>query len=96
MSIAGIIVMSILMGFVVDIVSVSMEELRKGKSKVVETNHTLILGWTDKLFSVLKEICDACSTMEDGSKGGVIVILADLMEKVEMDVSHACPLCTCS
>ena len=77
-SLAGIIIMSILMGFIVDLIAISMEELRKGKSKVVEENHTLILGWNEKLFGVLFEICDACKTMADGSEGGVIVILREL------------------
>ena len=35
-------------------VAVTMEDLRKGKSKVVEKNHTLILGWTEKMFSTMK------------------------------------------
>jgi len=84
-AILGILVMSILLGFIVDLVSSMMEELRKGKSKVVEKDHTLILGWSDKLFGVIVEICSACETMPDGSVGGCIVILADVLEKVEMD-----------
>lgn len=52
-AISGIITMSILMGFVVDLVSVCMEDLRKGKSTPVEKGHTLILGWSEKMFSTL-------------------------------------------
>ena len=37
-SILGILIMSILIGFIVDMVSAGMEELRKGKSKV-NTGH---------------------------------------------------------
>ena len=36
----------------------------------METNHTLILGWTDKMFSLIKEICTANESRADGSRGG--------------------------
>jgi len=83
-SLIGVGVMSMLMGFVVDIVCIQMEELRKGKSKVVETNHCLILGYSEKIFSICKELCNACETMEDGSVGGVVVVLTDVMERADM------------
>ena len=84
-SLLGILIMSILMGFVVDLISVQMEELRKGHSKVVEFQHTLILGWSEKIITILEELCAACETMADGSQGGCIVILNDSMEKCEME-----------
>eukprot|EP00658_Telonema_sp_P-2_P032089 TRINITY_DN23855_c0_g1_i1.p1 TRINITY_DN23855_c0_g1~~TRINITY_DN23855_c0_g1_i1.p1 ORF type:complete len:699 (-),score=231.86 TRINITY_DN23855_c0_g1_i1:70-2166(-) len=83
-SVAGLVLFAILTGFIFDLITVKMEELRKGKSKVVEQDHTLILGWSDKLFTILKELCDANSTRPDGSHGGVIVILANLIDKEEM------------
>jgi hypothetical protein len=51
----------------------------------VEKDHTLILGWSEKIITILEEICAACETMADGSEGGCIVILNDTMEKQEMD-----------
>lgn len=33
--------------------------MKKGLSDVLETNHTLILGWSDKLIPIINEICIA-------------------------------------
>jgi hypothetical protein len=43
----GIIVTAVLIGIVTDTMSSAMAELASGKSKVVEENHTLILGWNE-------------------------------------------------
>lgn len=83
-SLLGLLVFAMLMGFVFDLITINMEELRKGKSHVVEKDHTLILGWSDKIFTILGELCAANETRPDGSCGGVIVILADQLPKDEM------------
>ena len=75
-SMIGLFIFAMLMGFVFDLITVNMEELRKGKSMVVEKDHTLILGWSDKLYTILLELCDANESRPDGTMGGVIVILA--------------------
>ena len=57
-----------------------VEELRKGRSRVLEEDHTLILGWSTKVFPIVKEIVTA-----NESRGkSAIVILAD-RDKVEME-----------
>ena len=38
---------AVLIGIVTDTVSATMEQLTAGKSKVVEENHTLVLGWNE-------------------------------------------------
>ena len=39
----------------VDIIREKMESLRKGRSKVIEEGHTLILGWTDKTILLIQD-----------------------------------------
>ena len=39
-----------------------LTELRKGRSKVLEQDHTLILGWSPRLFAVVSELAVACAT----------------------------------
>ena len=57
-----------------------MEGLRKGKAEVLEAEHTLLLGWSDKLLAIVDQICNA-----NASEGGrPIVILAE-KDKVEME-----------
>jgi hypothetical protein len=64
-----------------------MEDLRKGKADVLESGHSLILGWSDKLLPIVDQLCNA-----NASEGGrPIVILAE-MEKQAMEealVRHA-------
>jgi len=75
-SMIGLFIFAMLMGFVFDLITVNMEELRKGKSKVVEREHTLILGWSDKIYAILLQLCDANECGPNGERGGTVVILA--------------------
>ena len=43
----GLVVFAILVGFITDIVQTFMDDLNKGKSKVTDRGHTLILGWNE-------------------------------------------------
>jgi voltage-gated potassium channel Kch len=79
-TLVGIFVISILIGSISSGIDEQIDELKKGKSKVLESNHTLILGWSEKVFSIIAEIIEANSNQKNPS----IVILAD-MDKVEMD-----------
>merc|ERR1712159_98224 len=66
--------------FLSDSISTRVEGLKQGKSKVVESGHTLILGWNNRILPLVDQICQA-----NISEGGMpIVILAD-RGKVEMD-----------
>jgi hypothetical protein len=48
-SFGGMLIFAMMLGLVSDAISEKFDSLRKGRSKVVEQNHTLILGWSDKL-----------------------------------------------
>jgi hypothetical protein len=65
----GVVIFSVLTGFVIDAVMEKMEDLKKGRSTVIESEHTLILGWTDKAAGLCREIANA----NESEGGGVIV-----------------------
>lgn len=48
-SFGGMLIFAMMLGLVSDSISEKFDSLRKGRSEVVEQNHTLILGWSDKL-----------------------------------------------
>eukprot|EP01018_Ginkgo_biloba_P015580 Gb_31318 [translate_table: standard] len=48
-SLGGMLIFAMMLGLVSDAISEKVDSLRKGKSEVIENNHTLILGWSDKL-----------------------------------------------
>ena len=79
-TIAGIFVLSILIGIISSGIEARLDELRKGRSLVVEEGHTLILGWSPKLHQVLAELEVANQNQRDP----VVVVLAD-RDKVEME-----------
>ncbi|MCC6582558.1 MAG: NAD-binding protein [Chitinophagales bacterium] len=79
-TLVGIFVISILIGSISSGIDEKIDELKKGKSKVLESNHTLILGWSEKVFSIIVELIEANTNQKNPS----IVILAD-RDKVEMD-----------
>ncbi|NLA25465.1 MAG: potassium transporter TrkA [Bacteroidales bacterium] len=79
-TIAGIFILSILIGVLSSGLEAKLEQLRKGRSKVIEKKHTVILGWSPKIFTILDEIIEANSNY----KNGRIVVLGD-RDKVEME-----------
>ncbi|MGL1889307.1 MAG: NAD-binding protein [Reichenbachiella sp.] len=76
----GVVVLSTLIGLVSNGILTKLEDLRKGRSFVIEKKHTLILGWSSKIFTIISELVEA----NENLKEGVIVILAD-KDKVEME-----------
>lgn len=60
----GMLIFAMMLGLVSDAISEKVDSLRKGKSEVIERNHILILGWSDKLVS-LRHSCPDQSAEED-------------------------------
>lgn len=79
-TLCGIFLISILIGTISSGIDEKLEELKKGRSKVLESNHTLILGWSEKVFSIIREIVEA----NENQKKPCIVILAD-KNKIDME-----------
>lgn len=79
-TVGGLVIVASLIGIVSGAFDSKVEELRKGRSRVLEEDHTLILGWSSKVFPIVREIATA-----NVSRGrSAIVILAD-RDKVEME-----------
>lgn len=79
-TLGGIFIVSTLIGVLASGISNKLDELRKGHSFVVEKGHTLILGWSEKIFPIITELLIA----NDNQKNPVIVILGH-KDKVEME-----------
>jgi voltage-gated potassium channel Kch len=81
----GILTVATLIGIVSTAFNTKVEDLRKGRSRVIENDHTLILGWSPKVFPIISELVIA----NQSRKKATIVVLAD-GDKVEMeDAIHA-------
>ena len=79
-TLGGVILVASLISVISSAFDARVEELRKGRSRVLERDHTLILGWSSKVFPVVSELCVA----NESRKRAAIVILAD-RDKVEME-----------
>ena len=76
----GILVVSSLIGLIASGIERRVDELRKGRSEVLETGHVLILGWSEKIFPIISELVLAHRHRRDS----IIVIMAD-HDKIEME-----------
>ncbi|MGW5265391.1 CASTOR/POLLUX-related putative ion channel [Microbispora sp. NPDC004025] len=72
-SLGGIFIVSILVGVLSAGLRGKIEELRKGRSRVIESGHTVILGWSEQLYTIVSELVKAHASQH----GSVIAILAD-------------------
>ena len=79
-TLGGIFIVASLIGIVSGAFDSKVEELRKGRSRVLETDHTLILGWTRKIHTIVHELAIA----NEPAGAPRIVVLAD-KDKVEME-----------
>lgn len=79
-TVGGLIVVASLIGIISSAFDSKIEDLRKGKSRVLESGHTLILGWSPKVLPIIHEICIA----NQSRRRPAIVVLAD-RDKVEME-----------
>ncbi len=76
----GVLVVASLIGVVSSAFDDKITELRKGKSPVLETGHTVIIGWNSKVFTIISELMVA----NESEHKPVIVVFAD-RDKVEME-----------
>jgi len=76
----GVLVVASLIGVVGAAFDDKITELRKGKSNVLESGHTVIVGWNSKVFTIISELVNA----NESERRPVIVVLAD-RDKLEME-----------
>ena len=76
----GILTFSTLIGLLTTGITNTLEQLRKGRSIVAESGHTVILGWSPQVFTIVSEVVIA----NENQPYGCIAILAP-KDKVEME-----------
>jgi voltage-gated potassium channel Kch len=79
-TLGGIFIVSAFIGVLNSGLGAKLDDLRKGRSRVVEDDHMLVLGWSAQVFTVVSELCAAA----ESKQGATIVVLAD-KDKVEME-----------
>jgi len=81
-TICGIFVTSILIGIISTGFEQKLNDLRKGTSKVIESGHTVIIGFNDSIYTILSELIEA----GENQKRKCIIVLGeeekDVMEEM--------------
>jgi len=87
-TVCGLVIVASLIGIISGAFDEKVMQLRKGHSLVLEEDHTLILGWSNKVCPIIIELATANESRPNAS----VVILAN-KDKVEMDdqVKRDCP-----
>ncbi len=80
-TIGSLFMVSILIGILSNEIESRVDALRRGRSRVLESDHTVILGWSHQVFTIISELVIA---NENRKHGAAIAILAD-KDKVEME-----------
>src|SRR5688500_1256823 len=79
-TLGGIFVVATLIGVLSSGIEGKLDELRKGRSEVLENDHTIILNWSASIFDIISELTIA----NQSRRRPRIVIMAD-RDKVEME-----------
>ena len=77
---AGIFIFSALIGVLSAGIEGKLSELRKGRSRVIEADHSIIFNWSPSIFDILGELAVA----NESVRRARVVIMAD-KDKVEME-----------
>ena len=79
-TVGGIMLSAVVIAFVVDGVRQRLDSLKQGRTMVVESNHYLVVGWSDKSFALIQELCLAMHS----EGGGVVVVLSET-DKLQLE-----------
>ncbi|GAB3773568.1 voltage-gated potassium channel Kch [Nocardioides ginsengisegetis] len=80
LTLGGLFIVSALIGVIATGIDAKLADLRRGRSIVLEQDHTVVLGWSDSVFTIIRELTLA----NESRRKPVIVVLAD-RDKVEME-----------
>src|SRR6185503_14694517 len=79
-TLGGIFIISALIGVLNNGIEDKLGELRKGRSHVIESGHTVILGWSAQIFSIISELVIA-----NGNKPRSVIVVMGEHDKVDME-----------
>jgi len=76
----GIFLISTLIGVLSSGIDTKLEDLRKGRSRVVETDHIVILGWSLQVFTLISQL-----TLANANRPGTCIVILSEEDKVQME-----------
>ena len=86
-TLAGIFVVSALIGVLSSGIESKLDELRKGRSLVLERDHTIIFNWSPSIFDIISEL-----TIANASRHKPRIVIMANKDKVDMEDEIAAKL----
>ena len=86
-TLAGIFIVSALIGVLSAGIESKLDELRKGRSLVLEKDHTIIFNWSPSIFDIISEL-----TIANASRKKPRIVIMANKDKVEMEDEIAAKL----
>ncbi|MDB0062683.1 hypothetical protein N9F27_01150 [Crocinitomicaceae bacterium] len=86
-TLGGIFILSTLIGILSSGIDERLQELRKGRSFVVEKNHQLVLGWNSQIFTIIDELAAA---NENQKKPRILVMAKEDKTMMEDAIREKC------
>jgi voltage-gated potassium channel Kch len=80
----GISIAAVLIGLIASGIEQRIEQLRRGRSKVVESGHTLILGWSPRIHTIVSELCVA---NENQRRPAIVILSREEKEAMEDELA---------
>lgn len=78
----GIFVVSTLIGLLSSGIDAKLEDLRKGRSRVLETDHIVILGWSLQIFTLISELA-----LANANQPNTCIAILSNEDKMEMETA---------
>lgn len=78
--VVGVVILSMLIAFITTTLENVFYNFRKGRGKVIEEDHTVILGWNERVVDIIRELIIA----NESERSASVVILSN-EDKEEMD-----------
>lgn len=79
-TLCGVGVVALLIGLVSSTIGDKIDDLRKGRSPVIDAGHTLVLGYGEKVFAILRELREA-----NANQRSAVVVLLSEADKEEVE-----------
>ncbi len=76
----GLVILGIFTGAIVNSIKNKLDRLRKGRSRVIETDHIAILGWSIQVFTIVSELIAA-----NANQPHTCIVILSKEDKVEME-----------
>ena len=73
-------------GFIVGLINAALTEIKKGRSPIIAHNHTLILGWSNRIFPILKEL--EVAGLNQRKKPTVVIFAGKTREWMEQQIKN--------